>query len=60
VAASTPVARVPRSSYRCAFPRWVTRTVILTTSGSAHVPDGRVLALHFDRIDASAVGTCQP
>ena len=34
--------------------------VIMTTSGSAHVPDGRVLALHFDRIDAPAVGTCQP
>jgi hypothetical protein len=34
--------------------------VLMTTSGSAHVPDGRVLALHFDRIDAPAVGTCQP
>ncbi|TML18132.1 MAG: hypothetical protein E6G33_00995 [Actinobacteria bacterium] len=32
--------------------------VLMTTSGSAHVPDGRVLALHFDRLDAPAVGTC--
>ena len=32
--------------------------VLMTTTGSAHVPDGRVLALHFDRIDAPAVGTC--
>jgi len=32
--------------------------VIMTTTGSAHVPDGRVLALHFDRIDAPAVGMC--
>jgi hypothetical protein len=33
--------------------------VIMTTTGSAHVPDGRDLALHFDRIEAPAVGTCQ-
>jgi hypothetical protein len=33
--------------------------VLMTTTGSARVPDGRVLALHFDRIDAPAVGTCQ-
>jgi hypothetical protein len=32
--------------------------VLMHTSGSAHVPDGRDLALHFDRIDAPAVGTC--
>ncbi len=32
--------------------------VLMRTSGSAHVPDGRVLALHFDRIDAPAVGRC--
>jgi hypothetical protein len=33
--------------------------VIMKTTGSAHVPDGRVLALHFDRIDASPTGSCQ-
>ena len=33
--------------------------VIMRTTGSAHVPDGRVLALHFDSIEAPAVGTCQ-
>lgn len=32
--------------------------VLMKTTGSAHVPDGRVLALHFDRIDAPAAGTC--
>lgn len=32
--------------------------VIMTTSGSAHVPDGRVLALHFDQLDAPATGSC--
>jgi hypothetical protein len=32
--------------------------VIMTTTGSARVPDGRVLALHFDSIDAPAVGRC--
>jgi hypothetical protein len=32
--------------------------VLMSTSGSAHVPDGRVLALHFDRLDAPAVATC--
>jgi hypothetical protein len=34
--------------------------VIMRTTGSAHVPDGRVLALHLDRIDAAAVGSCRP
>ena len=33
--------------------------VVMRTSGSARVPDGRVLALHFDRIDAPADGKCQ-
>jgi hypothetical protein len=32
--------------------------VIMNTNGSAHVPDGRVLALHFDRLDAPATGKC--
>jgi hypothetical protein len=32
--------------------------VIMTSTGSARVPDGRVLALHFDRIDAPGVGAC--
>ena len=32
--------------------------VLMTTTGSAHVPDGRTLALHFDRIDTPAVGKC--
>jgi hypothetical protein len=33
--------------------------VVMTTSGEARVPDGRVLALHFDSIEAPAVGTCR-
>jgi hypothetical protein len=33
--------------------------VIMTTSGSANVPDGRTVALHLDRIDASKVGACR-
>ena len=33
--------------------------VVMTTSGEAHVPDGRVLALHFDSIEAPAVGRCR-
>jgi hypothetical protein len=33
--------------------------VIMTTTGSAHVPDGRVLALHFDSIEAPEAGRCQ-
>jgi hypothetical protein len=33
--------------------------VVMTTSGEARVPDGRVLALHFDSIEAPAKGTCR-
>jgi hypothetical protein len=32
--------------------------VVMTTNGEARVPDGRVLALHFDSIEAPAVGKC--
>jgi hypothetical protein len=31
----------------------------MTTSGEARVPDGRVLALHFDSIEAPANGRCR-
>jgi hypothetical protein len=34
--------------------------VVMTTSGEARVPDGRVLALHFDSIEAPANGRCGP
>jgi hypothetical protein len=34
--------------------------VIMKTTGSARVPDGRLLALHLDRIDAPVVGSCHP
>ena len=34
--------------------------VVMTTSGEARVPDGRVLALHFDSIEAPANGKCGP
>jgi hypothetical protein len=34
--------------------------VVMTTSGAARVPDGRVLALHFDSIEAPANGSCKP
>jgi hypothetical protein len=33
--------------------------VVMTTSGEARVPDGRVLALHFDSIEAPANGRCR-
>jgi hypothetical protein len=33
--------------------------VVMTTSGEARVPDGRVLALHFDSIEAPPIGTCR-
>ena len=33
--------------------------VVMTTTGSAKVPDGRVLALHFDSIETPAAGKCQ-
>jgi hypothetical protein len=36
------------------------RDVVMTTSGQARVPDGRVLALHFDSIEAPANGSCKP
>ncbi|MGZ4409703.1 MAG: hypothetical protein ACXVY6_13065, partial [Gaiellaceae bacterium] len=32
--------------------------VVMETNGEARVPDGRVLALHFDSIEAPAVGKC--
>jgi hypothetical protein len=32
--------------------------VVMKTNGEARVPDGRVLALHFDSIEAPAVGKC--
>jgi hypothetical protein len=32
--------------------------VVMTTTGEARVPDGRVLALHFDSIEAPVVGRC--
>lgn len=51
-------ARPPVELPVCVPPTGYT-DVLMTTSGSARVPDGRVLALHFDRIDAPAVGTCQ-
>ena len=34
------------------------KDVVMKTSGEARVPDGRVLALHFDSIEAPAVGRC--
>jgi hypothetical protein len=34
--------------------------VVMTTSGGARVPDGRVLALHFDSIEAPENGSCRP
>jgi len=34
------------------------KDVVMKTSGEARVPDGRVLALHFDSIEAPAVGKC--
>ncbi len=40
---------VPASGYQ---------DVVMTTKGEARVPDGRVLALHFDGIEAPAVGKC--
>jgi hypothetical protein len=40
---------VPASGYR---------DVVMKTNGEARVPDGRVLALHFDSIEAPAVGKC--
>jgi hypothetical protein len=40
---------VPASGYK---------DVVMKTNGEARVPDGRVLALHFDSIEAPAVGTC--
>jgi hypothetical protein len=33
--------------------------VVMTTSGEARVPDGRVLALHFDSIEAPSNGRCR-
>jgi hypothetical protein len=33
--------------------------VVMTTSGQARVPDGRVLALHFDSIESPANGRCR-
>jgi hypothetical protein len=33
--------------------------VVMKTSGEARVPDGRVLALHFDSIEAPANGRCR-
>jgi hypothetical protein len=32
--------------------------LVLTSSGGARVPDGRILAIHFDRIRAPAAGPC--
>ena len=32
--------------------------LVLTSSGGARVPDGRVLAIHFDRIRAPVAGPC--
>jgi hypothetical protein len=40
---------VPASGYK---------DVVMKTNGEARVPDGRVLALHFDSIEALAVGKC--
>jgi hypothetical protein len=40
---------VPASGYK---------DVVMKTNGEARVPDGRVLALHFDSIEAPAVGKC--
>ncbi len=34
--------------------------VVMKTSGEARVPDGRVLALHFDSIEVPADGRCRP
>jgi hypothetical protein len=34
------------------------KDVVMKTSGEARVPDGRVLALHFDSIEAPVVGKC--
>ncbi len=34
------------------------KDVVMKTDGGARVPDGRVLALHFDSIEAPAVGKC--
>jgi hypothetical protein len=51
-------ARPPVSLPVCVPARGYT-DVIMQTSGSARVPDGRVLALHFDSIEAAAAGRCQ-
>jgi hypothetical protein len=51
-------ARPPVSLPVC-VPAFGYTDVIMQTSGSARVPDGRVLALHFDSIEAPAAGRCQ-
>jgi hypothetical protein len=48
----------PPIRFDLCVPAYGYRDVVMKTSGEARVPDGRVLALHFDSLEAPAVGKC--
>lgn len=48
----------PPVRFPLCVPAFGHKDVVMKTSGEARVPDGRVLALHFDSIEAPAVGKC--